>query len=52
MFLLIPAHLGSPIQNPESHKMVLVVVVVVALQSQCIVNSIPSCRCPMSIGYI
>jgi len=29
MFLLVPAHLGCPGQNPESRKMVVVVVVVV-----------------------
>jgi len=29
LFLLVPAHLGSPRQNPESLKMVVVVVNVV-----------------------
>jgi len=28
MFLLVPAHPGSPGQNPESHKTVVVVLVV------------------------
>jgi len=31
MFLLVLAHLGSPGQNPESHKMVVDVVVVVVV---------------------
>jgi len=29
--LLVPAHLGSPRQNPEGHKMVVVVVATVML---------------------
>ena len=33
MFLLVPTHMGSPRQNPESHKMVAVVVVVVVYKS-------------------
>jgi len=35
MFLLVPAHPGCPGQNPESHKMVVLLLLVVAVQVSC-----------------
>jgi len=55
MFLLVPAHPGSPRQNPESHKMVVCACVCVRMCMRacmrgyvCVMFSLPSYFCSRS----
>jgi len=58
MFLLVPAHLGSPGQNPESHKTVVVVVVVatmvmvVVVRYMCFIKEILCCSVDLLLKRI
>jgi len=44
MFLLVPAHPGSPGQNPESHKTVVVVMAVAVAVAVVVIQAIISVK--------